>query len=136
MSHKITSNHDLVVRDTNRKKYKKSIDNGLKIGDKVCFQTEKGLFGKRNEPKIAFLAGLYMGDGTKTSKNSIRLSLCENDFDLIEEKEKTCKNFYNREYIKKNKKSKLPVFKKGVRGDFNIKKINIDTYIKLNISKK
>ena len=129
MSHKITSNHDLVVRDTNRKKYKKSIDNGLKIGDKVCFQTEKGLFGKRNEPKIAFLAGLYMGDGTKTSKNSIRLSLWENDFDLIEEIEKTCKDFYNRDYIIKHKNSKLPVFKKGFSGDSNVKRLDIDTSI-------
>src|SRR5690606_10231657 len=63
MTHTVTSNHELVVRKPNRVKYQASIDTGLKVGDKVCFQTNKGLFGKTHEPELAFLLGLFLGDG-------------------------------------------------------------------------
>lgn len=127
MSHTITSNHELVVRDYSRKKYRKSIDTGLSIGDKVCIQTNKGLFGKRNEPGLAFLLGLFLGDGNKVNKYGTQISLWENDFDLIEEVEAICNEFYNRPNTVLRHGNKLPKFIEGTTGDSTVAKKKLIT---------
>jgi ribonucleoside-diphosphate reductase alpha chain len=129
MSHTITSNHELVVRDYNRNTIQKSIDTGLCVGDKVCIQTNKGLFGKRHEPGLAFLLGLFLGDGNNASYNSTQITLWENDFDLIPEIEKICEEFYNRAGIKLHHSNKIPKFSEGTTGDSTVRKKKLITSI-------
>lgn len=129
MSHTITSNHELVVRDYNRNITRKSIDTGLSIGDKVCIQTNKGLFGKRHEPGLAFLLGLFLGDGSHASYNSTQISIWENDFDLISEIENICEEFYNRENISLHHSNKLPKFLEVCTGDSDVRKKRLITSI-------
>lgn len=129
MSHTITSNHELVVRDYNRNTIQKSIDTGLCVGDKVCIQTNKGLFGKRHEPGLAFLLGLFLGDENNASYNSTQITLWENDFDLIPEIEKICEDFYNREGIKLHHSNKIPKFVEGTTGDSTVRKKKLITSI-------
>ena len=129
MSHTITANHELVVRDYNRNTIQKSIDTGLNVGDKVCIQTNKGLFGKRHEPGLAFLLGLFLGDGNQTSYNSTQVSIWENDFDLIDEVESICEEFYNREGINLHHSNKIPKFLEATTGDSVVKKKKLITSI-------
>lgn len=129
MTHTITSNHELVVRERNRTIYQQSIDTGLEVGKKVCIQTNKGLFGKRNEPGLAFLLGLFLGDGNMASFNSTQITVWENDFDLIPEIEKICEDFYNRDEIVLHHSNKVPKFVDGSTGDSLIKKKKIITSI-------
>lgn len=56
----------------------------LSIGDRVSIQRKKGVFGKTDMTKEAFLLGLYQSDGTQ-HKDVVMLDLWENDFDLLEE---------------------------------------------------
>jgi ribonucleoside-diphosphate reductase alpha chain len=129
MEHIITSNHELVVRERNRMMYQQSIDTGLEIGKKVCIQTNKGLFGKRSEPGIAFLLGLFLGDGNHASFNSTQISIWENDFDLISEIEEICEEFYNRDGIVLHHTNKLPKVVDATTGDSNVKKKKLITSI-------
>jgi ribonucleotide reductase alpha subunit len=129
MTHTITSNHELVVRDKNTKVYQQSIDTGLEVGKKVCIQSNKGLFGKRNEPGLAFLLGLFLGDGNKQGENGVRISIWENDFDLLTEIESICEKFYNRDGIILHPNNKLPNFKDGHTGDSEVKRKNLCTTI-------
>ena len=129
MSHTITANHELVVRDYNRNTIQKSIDTGLNVGDKVCIQTNKGLFGKRHEPGLAFLLGLFLGDGNQTSYNSTQISIWENDFDLADEVESICEEFYNREGINLHHSNKIPKFLEATTGDSDVKKKKLITSI-------
>jgi len=129
MSHTVTSNHELVVRERNGKTYRQSIDTGLSLGKKVLIQTNKGLFGKRNEPGLAFLLGLFLGDGNEQG-NGLRLSLWENDFDLIEEVESVCNEFCKRDGIKFHHSSnKVLKFIDGYTGDSNVKRKNLYTTV-------
>jgi ribonucleotide reductase alpha subunit len=58
ITHKVTKDHEVLVYDEKtRKKNKISIEGGLSIGDKVCFQTNKGLFGKERNSELAFGCG-------------------------------------------------------------------------------
>ena len=129
MTHTVTSNHELVVREKDRKTYRQSIDTGLSVGKKVCIQTNKGLFGKRNETGLAFLLGLFLGDGNHASYNSTQISLWENDFDLIKEVEDICEEFYNRDGIKLHHSNKLPKFIDATTGDSDVKKKKLITSI-------
>lgn len=129
MTHTITPNHNLVVRDKNRKIYNKSIDTGLSVGDKVLIQTNKGLFGKRNETGLAFLLGLFLGDGSNVSFNSTQISLWENDFDLLNEIEEICKEFYNRKGVRLHHTNKLPKFIDKSTGDSDVNKKSLTTSI-------
>lgn len=129
MEHIITSNHELVVRERNRTVYQQSIETGLEVGKKVCIQTNKGLFGKRNEPGIAFLLGLFLGDGNHASFNSTQISIWENDFDLIPEIEGVCEEFYKRGGIALHHSNKLPKFVEATTGDSNIRKKKLITSI-------
>lgn len=65
----------------------------LIVGDKVCIQRSKGLFGKIHDPEKAFLLGLYQADGTQY-KDIVFIDLWENDFDLINEIESYVLNLY------------------------------------------
>lgn len=129
MSHTITSNHELIVREKNRKTYRQSIDTGLEVGKKVLIQTNKGLFGKRHEPGLAFLLGLFLGDGNHASYNSTQISIWENDFDLIPEIESTCEEFYNRDNILLHHSNKLPKFVDTTTGDSTVKRKNLITSV-------
>jgi ribonucleoside-diphosphate reductase alpha chain len=92
MSHTVTSYHKIAVKDKISQKNEsfgevliKNVEcKDLKIGDSVAIQTQKGLFGKTNKPKEAFLLGLYQADGTQ-HKDYIMIDLWKNDFDLVEE---------------------------------------------------
>lgn len=95
MSHTITGDHKLLVSkklDTPKSVGGKSIweehinvqCKDIKIGDRVCVQTRKGVFGPNNRPREAFLLGLYQSDGTQ-SGNSVSICIWENDFDLEQE---------------------------------------------------
>lgn len=86
MSHTITDYHKVktsVVEDFKEVEYIKECKD-LQIGDRVAVQTNKGIFGKDNFEKEAFLLGLYQSDGTQ-HKDLIMFDLWENDFDLIDE---------------------------------------------------
>lgn len=128
MDHTITSNHELVVRNKNRGFDKRSIETGLKVGDKVKIQTNKGLFGTRNEPGLAFLFGLYAGDGTG-SGNSTVISLWENDFDLISEVEGIHHKFCEREDTIISFKSLNKKFVDVKTHDSDVKRKNLSTVV-------
>ena len=130
MSHTITSNHDLVVRERSRKEYRQSIDTGLEVGKKVLIQTKKGLFGKRNEPGLAFLLGLFLGDGSETN-NGLRLSIWENDFDLKKEIEDICDEFTSREGVifHSNNNFKIRFVDSKHTGDSEVRRKNLHTTI-------
>jgi ribonucleoside-diphosphate reductase alpha chain len=58
----------------------------LVVGDRVCIQTNKGIFGTKSMEDEAFLLGLYQADGTQNEKSQMTMiDLWENDFDLIPE---------------------------------------------------
>lgn len=84
MSHTVTSYHKIATRASDRGDIKNTACEDLKIGDSVAIQTKKGLFGKINKPKEAFLLGLYQADGTQ-HKDLVMIDLWENDFDLLDE---------------------------------------------------
>lgn len=83
MTHTITSYHKVVTK-TSDNEIQNTECKDLKIGDFVAVQTSKGLFGKTNMPKEAFLLGLYQADGTQ-HKDIIMIDIWQNDFDLIDE---------------------------------------------------
>ena len=107
MTHTITKYHKVCVFDyseqnnTNNKRtnHTKNVEcENLRIGDKVAIQTNKGIFGKKNMPKEAFLLGLYQADGTQ-HKDQIMIDIWEQDFDLI----KTVQSYHD--YICKKYKT-------------------------------
>ncbi|MCS6867915.1 LAGLIDADG family homing endonuclease [Thermus sp.] len=65
----------------------------LKPGDKIAIQRNEGLFGSYHNPDLAFLLGLYHGDGTQTDKQ-IFIDLWEHDFDLKEKIEACVERVY------------------------------------------
>jgi len=78
MTHKVTSYHkvktslgDVACKD-------------LKLGDRVCIQTNKGIFGDLSMEDEAFLLGLYQADGTQ-HRDLIMIDIWEQDFDLLDE---------------------------------------------------
>lgn len=129
MSHTVTSNHELVVKNNNRSTQRKSIETGLRLGDKVAIQTNKGLFGKRHEPGLAFLLGLFLGDGNHASFNSTQISIWENDFDLLKEVEDICEEFYKRSGIVLHHSNKIPKFVETSTGDSKVRKVKLITSI-------
>ncbi len=78
MTHKITPYHKISTKDGMVEA------KDLKIGSKVEFQNKRGLFGKNNMQKEAFLLGMYQADGTQ-HKDMIYFDVWENDFDLLDE---------------------------------------------------
>ena len=56
----------------------------LKIGDFLRVQENKGVFGKNDMRREAFLFGMYQADGTQ-NKDMIYFDVWENDFDLLGE---------------------------------------------------
>jgi ribonucleoside-diphosphate reductase alpha chain len=60
--------------------------NELTLGDRVCIQTNKGIFGSNSMEDEAFLLGLYQADGTQNEKTErTMIDIWEPDFDLIPE---------------------------------------------------
>lgn len=81
MTHDITEYHKVKV-NTKRDTYEDIQCKDLKIGDKVCIQTNKGLFGRKDAVEEAFLLGLWQADGTGDKTNSKSIDIWEKDFDL------------------------------------------------------
>lgn len=97
LTHDVTLDHKVRVLDGQYWKNQwswKEIKN-LKHGDKICIQTEEGLFGCHHNTEMAFLLGLYHADGTQTD-DQVFIDIWEHDFDLIEEIENCVANVYNR----------------------------------------
>lgn len=87
MSHSVTLDHRVLTSEG--VKYA----NELSVGDKVVFQTKKGLFGDKDMQDEAFLLGMYQGDGTQHN-DSIYLSVWEDDFDLVDEIQEKFNNIH------------------------------------------
>lgn len=98
MSHEITSYHKIVVSEKinghdENENVRECKD--LKIGDRVAIQTNKGIFGNRSMMEEAFLLGLYQSDGTQY-KDIIMLDVWENDFDILDEVEKSFSHIHSK----------------------------------------
>ena len=79
----------------------------LKIGDKVSFQTNEGVFGSIHKPDEAFLIGQYQADGTQY-KGRVMFCLWEDGFDLVSEIEESVAKIYannNLNYSSKTNRS-------------------------------
>jgi len=87
MSHTITDYHKLKIYQDYHKPYIMKECKELVVGDKVCVQTKKGLFGDIEMEDEAYLLGLYQSDGTQY-EDIIMLDVWENDFDLLEDIQK------------------------------------------------
>ena len=107
----------------------------LKVGDKVAVQRQEGLFGEIHMPEMAFLLGLYHGDGTQT-EDKVFIDLWEKDFGLKEEIENCFVNVYEQnnwmEYsithnsgVTFSRKSVVPKFFNQQTGQSKVKKIRI-----------
>lgn len=86
LTHKVTDYHKIktfVGKGNKGYKFEDRECKDLRVGDKVAIQTNKGIFGKGDYVKEAFLLGLYQSDGTQ-SNSSLHFDIWENDFDLIE----------------------------------------------------
>ncbi len=94
MEHKVTPYHGIPIIDSRNNITRVECKN-LKIGDKIPIQTKKGLFGNVDMIEEAFLLGLYQSDGTQ-SLNTLYFDIWENDFDLIDEIEKSVSNLYEK----------------------------------------
>jgi ribonucleoside-diphosphate reductase alpha chain len=94
ITHTVTSYHKVKVYYGDNK-YGMVECKDLKVDDKVCTQTNKGIFGKNSMQEEAFLLGLYQADGTQ-HKDSVMLDVWENDFDLIPEIETCFTNITNK----------------------------------------
>ena len=94
MEHKVTPYHGIPIIDS-RNNITRVECKDLKIGDKIPIQTKKGLFGNVEMAEEAFLLGLYQSDGTQ-SLNTLYFDIWENDFDLIDEIEKSVSNLYKK----------------------------------------
>jgi len=94
MEHKVTPYHGIPIVDS-RNNITRVECKDLKIGDKIPIQTKKGLFGNVEMTEEAFLLGLYQSDGTQ-SLNTLYFDIWENDFDLIDEIEKSVSNLYKK----------------------------------------
>ena len=127
MSHKITGYHKLLVRTSCSGKpvtTQMIACDDLKVGDKVAFQTNKGMFGNRHMPNEAFLLGLYQADGTQHD-DLIMLDVWEQDFDLLEEVQSkfdyVC-NIYGTQYAANNRTYDIPTFRECKTSHSNVRK--------------
>jgi len=84
MTHKVTSYHKVIVQNDSSKDPIQKEARDLTVGDSLCVQINKGLFGTTDMKDEAFLLGLYQADGTQF-KNKRMIDVWEKDFDLIPE---------------------------------------------------
>jgi len=97
MTHDVTSYHKVKARlgDSRRgNKFQMVECKDLTKDHQVAFQTNEGLFGSAHLPDEAFVLGLWQGDGT-ISGNNIKISIWENDFDIIPEVQERLENIWN-----------------------------------------
>lgn len=94
LTHTVTRDHKINVYNRYNNTLTKQVSE-LSIGDKVRFQTKKGVFGDVEMEDEAYLLGLYQSDGTH-SNSSIMIDLWENDFDLIDNVESIYSNLLNK----------------------------------------
>jgi len=95
MSHTITSYHKLKLYKEEKRGHEMVKCEDLKIGDKVCVQTNKGIFGEKNMEDEAYLLGLYQGDGTQ-NRGSIMIDVWEKDFDLVPQIEECLERIFKK----------------------------------------
>lgn len=107
-------------------------------GDKISIQRQEGLFGGMHNPEMAFLLGLYHGDGTQTA-DTVHIDIWENDFRLKNEIKNCVDKVYEQnswlEYSIFNykynyeitRKNKIPDFREQNTGTSNIKKIRLSS---------
>lgn len=120
--HKVLTDHGLVECKN------------LIVGDKVKVQRNEGLFGSINMPEMAFLLGLYHGDGTQTN-DKVFIDIWENDFKLQDEIKNCIDTVYEKnnwmEYTiggdhgKFNRKTIVPNFISQQTGFSNVKKLRL-----------
>ena len=131
LTHKVTDYHKVKTFKYKGNKgyvFEDKMCKDLRIGDKVAIQTNKGLFGKKDYEKEAFLLGLYQSDGTQ-SRNSLHFDIWENDFDLLQEiqeyiNELHCKYKYTPRYSTKG-----DVFNSCNTGQSLVKKKRLTTQL-------
>ena len=80
-THDITADHKIMTKGG------MTACKDLKPGDQIVIQRKEGLFGIEHRPEMAFLLGLYHGDGTQTEDKTF-VDIWENDFKLKDEIEK------------------------------------------------
>lgn len=99
MTHDITSYHKVAARLGDSKQagdtYSMVKCSDLTTDHQVLFQNSEGLFGKTDMQDEAYIFGLWQGDGTAAG-NSIRISVWENDFDLIPKIQQSVANIWNK----------------------------------------
>jgi len=133
MTHTVTDYHKICILDKKRypKNKKQEIFTknvsckDLKLGQLVKIQTKKGIFGKENKPKEAFLLGVYHGDGTQ-HKNKIMIDIWEKDFDLQEKIQNyhnyICKKYKTQYCLTNNKTYENPQFNNCMVSHSKVKK--------------
>lgn len=67
-SHKVTPDHKVWVVNKGWTEAQK-----LVTGDKIELQSKEGMFGKRHNPRAAYLMGIIAGDGTYDKKGMVRI---------------------------------------------------------------
>lgn len=82
LSHTVTEYHRIPKRSGRTEDI--VFATNLKIGDFLRVQENKGVFGKNDMRREAFLLGIYQADGTQ-NKDMIYFDVWENDFDLLGE---------------------------------------------------
>lgn len=130
--HKVTDYHQIKTKNG------KVAAKDLKVGDRICCQRNKGLFGGNHNPHLAFLEGLFQGDGC-TSNGNTYIDLWENDFDLIPEIESIIKSVYTQQnwlsYEVSNqmgatsffKSAVIPTFCKQTPSENGVKKVRLQS---------
>lgn len=83
----------------------------LKNGDLLCIQTNEGLFGKVNEPELAYLAGHFQGDGT-SDKQHIIFQVWQSEWSQFINKIESCVNTVYDKFKLSSKRYKTPTFGK------------------------
>lgn len=125
MEHKVTSYHGIPV-DKGRGKIERVECKDLVVGDKIPVQKNKGLFGKKDFVKEAYLLGVYQSDGTQ-NESSIMFDLWENDFDLVDIIETYIHDLYTKYNYKPRYSNKGGYFVDTNSGQSDVKKKRLTT---------
>jgi ribonucleoside-diphosphate reductase alpha chain len=125
MEHKVTSYHGIPVIDSSNNIAKVECKD-LKVGDKVLIQKNKGLFGKLDMHKEAYLLGQYQSDGTQ-NESSIMFDLWENDFDLVPVIEEYVHDLYDKYGYTPRYSNKGGYFNDGAETEGGVKKKRLTT---------
>lgn len=106
-THKVTPDHKVWVDE---KGYVEAQD--LEVGDKISLQQIPGMFGDFNDPELAFILGLIVGDGyiNYRSANICLFDTKRKIKDQVEQKVLNVIDRYKDKILNINKTSKFPSF--------------------------